>query len=89
MGDFVFQRGEPRIFKQRRQPEKKSWRAHPGGTIGDSLVERGERLVRIAERGVDCGDVRLVNILALGESFEIGKDLPGAVRRSEVGVTDR
>lgn len=53
MRHLVFQRGETRIVEERRQPLIETRRADPCRSIRARLVERRERFVLLAERGVD------------------------------------
>ena len=80
MPDFIFQGGEARIVEERGEPGIEARRAHPRRAIGTGLIERGEGLVLLPERGMNRGEMSLVDVMASGKRFEIGEDLPRALR---------
>src|SRR5438552_84700 len=89
MRDFVFQGGKARIIEERREPLIEARGADARGAVVAGPVERSEGGVVFSERGMDRGDMRLVDITLLGELFQLRQDAPGTIALASVHVTNR
>ena len=89
MRDLLLQGGEARIVEEWREPGIKRRGADSGGAGVGRAVERSEGLVLFPERGVDRGEVHLIDVTALRERLEVGQDAARLVLPAELRVTDR